>query len=258
MSVLWQENLYKCQACVIDFKYLMKRLISELSVFFPTYNEARNIARVVASTKSVLKRVADKWEIVIIDDGSRDKTPQIADKIAHDDKNVKVFHHVPNRGYGGALKSGFEHSKYNWIAFMDSDAQFDFAEITKFLDKQKETSADLVLGIRKNRADPFIRKVFTFVWSKFLPRILLGLKVTDYSCGFKLIRKKVYQKVQPLVGEEKVTQIEMLTKAQRFGFKFAEVEVSHYPRKYGHQTGADLKVIVKSVMDLGKLWWQLK
>jgi hypothetical protein len=91
-----------------------------------------------------------------------------------------------------------------------------------------------------------------------LPRILLGLKVSDYSCGFKLIRKKVYDDVQPLIGEEKVTQIEMLTKAQRMGFIFAEVGVHHYPRKFGHQTGADLKVITKSICDLLKLWRQMK
>jgi hypothetical protein len=91
-----------------------------------------------------------------------------------------------------------------------------------------------------------------------LPRILLGLRVTDYSCGFKLIRKKVYKKVQPLVGEEKVTQIEMLTKAQRAGFKFAEVKVNHYPRKHGQQTGADIKVITKSIHDLLKLCYQLR
>jgi len=116
----------------------------------------------------------------------------------------------------------------------------------------------MVLGIRKNRADPFIRKLYTFVWSKILPRVLLGLRVTDYSCGFKLIKKEVYKKVQPLVGEEKVTQIEMLTKAQRAGYKFAEVEVTHLPRKFGHQTGADLKVIVKSIKDLLVLWYKLR
>ena len=115
-----------------------------------------------------------------------------------------------------------------------------------------------MLGIRMRRADSIVRRLYTFVWSKLLPRILLGLKVTDYSCGFKLIRKQVFDSVQPLVGEEKVTQIEMLTKAQRKGYKFAEVGVHHYPRKFGHQTGADLKVITKSIVDLGKLWWQLR
>ncbi len=236
----------------------MVKVIKEISVFFPTYNEEKNIRKVVSDAKKVLEEISQRWEIIIVEDGSKDKTPQIVDQIAKKDRRIRVIHHRPNRGYGGALKTGFSNAKYEWVAFSDSDGQFDFSEITKFISKQKETGADLILGIRRQRADPFIRKVFTFFWSKLLPRILLGLKVKDYSCGFKMIRRKVYQSVQPLVGEEKVTQIEMLTKAKRFGFEFAEVEVSHYPRKFGKQTGADLKVVFRSIRDLLKLWWQLK
>ena len=236
----------------------MSKLIKELSVFFPAFNEEKNIEKTVKDAIAVLEEVTEKWEVIIIDDGSSDNTGKIADKLSENEKRIKVVHHKPNKGYGGALKSGYEASKYEWVAFADSDGQFDFSEIKTFIEKQKETKADLVLGIRMERADPFIRKVYTFVWSKLLPRILLGLKVSDYSCGFKLIRSDVYKKVQPLVGEEKVTQIEMLTKAQRMGFVFAEVGVHHYPRKYGHQTGADLKVISKSFIDLIKLWRELR
>ena len=237
----------------------MEKLIDEISVFFPAYNEENNIKNTILSAKRVLEKVASKWEIIIVDDGSKDKTGQIAEILSKKFKpKIKTVHHLLNRGYGGALKSGYEKAKYKWVAFSDSDGQFDFSEITKFIQKQKETGADLVLGIRIKRADPVIRRLATFIWSQILPRVLLGLKVSDYSCGFKLIRKKVYDSVQPLVGEEKVTQIEMLTKAQRAGFKFAEVEVSHYSRKFGRQTGADLKVILKSIKDLAKLWWQMK
>lgn len=236
----------------------MAKLIKELSVFFPTYNEEKNIEKVVGDAKKVLENIAGVWEIIIVEDGSRDKTPEVADRIAKTDPRIRVVHHKPNRGYGGALKTGYSEAKYEWVAFADSDDQFDFSEITKFIEKQKETGADLILGIRINRADPFVRKLFTFVWSKVLPRVLLGLKVTDYSCGFKLIKKSVYNAVLPLVGEEKVTQIEMLTKAQRAGFKFAEVKVNHYPRKFGQQTGADIKVILRSIRDLLKLWQQLR
>ena len=237
----------------------MAKLIDELSVFLPTYNEEKNITIVVEKVRKILTNIADKWEIIIVEDGSSDKTPQLADSLVKKYKlNVRVIHHKPNRGYGGALKSGYSAAKYKWVAFMDSDDQFDFFEVENFIRKQKKTGADLVLGIRMRLADSIVRRLYTFVWSKLLPRILLGLKVTDYSCGFKLIRKQVFDSVQPLVGEEKVTQIEMLTKAQRKGYKFAEVGVHHYPRKFGHQTGADLKVITKSIVDLGKLWWQLR
>jgi glycosyltransferase involved in cell wall biosynthesis len=237
----------------------MLSLISELSVFFPAYNEEKNIKKTVLDAKRVLEKITNNWEIVIVDDGSYDKTGEIADSLSKKFRSkIRVVHNKPNRGYGGALKSGFEASKYSWIAFSDSDGQFNFSEISKFINKQKETNADLVLGIRIKRADSFIRKVFTWGWSIVLPRILFGLRVTDYSCGFKMIKKNVYESVQPLVGEEKVTQIEMLVKAQRKGFKFAEVGVHHYPRKFGHQTGADLKVIARSVRDLFKLWWKIR
>ena len=236
----------------------MVKIIDELSVFFPAYNEEKNVRKTVLDAKKVLQKIAGKWEIIIIDDGSRDKTGKISDQLAESDRNISVVHHNPNRGYGGALKSGFESAKYKWVAFADIDRQFDFSEIKLFIENQRQNKSDLVLGIRKERADPFIRKLFTLVWSKILPRVMLGLKVTDYSCGFKLIKREVYKKVQPLVGEEKVTQIEMLTKAQRLGFKFSEVKVNHYPRKFGHQTGADLKVITKSMRDLLVLWWKLR
>ena len=236
----------------------MAKLISELSAFFPAYNEEKNVVDTVMVAEKVLQKVAGKWEIIIVDDGSKDDTGKIADKLAKNNKNIRVVHNRPNKGYGGALKSGFEAAKYSWLAFADIDRQFDFSEIKKFIAKQKETGADLVLGIRTERADPFIRKVFTWGWSIVLPRILFGLKVTDYSCGFKMLRKEVYTNSLPLVGEEKVTQIEMLVKAQRAGYKFAEVYVRHYPRKFGHQTGADFKVIFKSVKDLYKLWRKLR
>ncbi len=233
----------------------MKISISELSVFFPAYNEEKNIEATVRSAKKVLNKVAHKWEILIVNDGSTDKTGEIARRLAKEDERIKVITHSPNRGYGGALKSGFANSRFRWVCFTDSDGQFDFSEIKKFLPYTKDT--DLILGFRLKRADPFIRKVYTAVWA-LIPRLIWGLKVKDYSCGFKLIRKKVFDEVQPLVGEEKVTQIELLVKAKKKEFKFKEVGVRHFPRKYGKQTGADLKVVLKSIGDLYNLWRKLR
>lgn len=230
-------------------------LISELSVFFPAYNEETNIKNTVLKAKKVLKMVAGNWEIIIVDDGSSDKTGQVADTLSRQDKRIKVVHHKPNRGYGGALKSGFEKAKYEWVAFTDSDGQFNFAEIEKFIAKKDE--ADLVLGYRLKRADSMARKIFTFGWVAFA-RILLGLKVKDYSCGFKMIKKSAYRQLLPLVGEEKVTQIEMIVKASRLGLRIVEVGVNHYPRTSGKQTGASLKVVAKSIADLIKLWRKLR
>src|SRR3972149_8880937 len=132
----------------------MKKLIDEISFFLPCYNEEKNVKKSVLDVKKVLQSISGKWEVVIVDDGSKDKTGEIADNLASQFKpNVQVVHNKPNKGYGGALKTGFESSKYEWVAFADSDGQFDYSEIVKFINKQKEEDADLVLGIRKNRAD---------------------------------------------------------------------------------------------------------
>lgn len=232
----------------------MPKLIDELSVFFPAFNEEKNIENVVQKAKAVLEKIAGKWEIIIVNDGSRDRTGEIARELSKEDSRIRVITHSPNRGYGASLKSGFYNSRYPWVAFTDSDGQFDFSEISKFLEQKDE--ADLVLGYRIKRADSLPRKVFTFGWSTFAG-ILLGLDVKDYSCGFKLIKKKVFDTIQPLVGEEKVTQIEMLVKAKRRGYKFLEVGVHHYPREFGKQTGASLKVVFRSILDLFKLWRKL-
>jgi len=239
---------------VVIFEVKMIK-IREISVFFPAYNEEKNIRETVLEAKKILERIAEKWEIIVVNDGSKDKTGQISENLAKKEPRIKVFTHSPNRGYGGALKSGFAKAKYEWVAFTDADGQFDFSEITKFIKKIKE--AELVLGYRLTRADSFLRKLFTWGWAT-LAKILLGLEARDYSCGFKLIKKEVYQKVQPLVGEEKVTQIELLVKAKKAGFTFAEVGVHHYPRKKGQQTGTDFKVISKSLIDLIKLWQRLR
>ena len=243
------------KAGYVRLQWMASYLIDKLSVFFPAYNEEENLEKTVLDAKKVLSEVARQWEIIIVDDGSKDRTGEIADKLAAKNKNIVVVHHHPNRGYGAALKSGYKKAKYPWVAFADSDGQFDFSEIKKFLVQTK--TADLILGYRIKRADSFMRSVFTFVWG-MIPRIIFGLRIKDYSCGFKLIKKEVFNSVQPLVGEEKVTQIEMLTKAQRKGFKIVEIGVHHFPREHGQQTGANLKVVLRSVTDLLQLWQKLR
>jgi glycosyltransferase involved in cell wall biosynthesis len=226
-----------------------------LSVFFPAFNEEDSIESTITAAVKILEQLPlKKWEVIIVDDGSKDKTGGISDGLVKKLPNTRAIHQK-NGGYGKALKTGFKSAKYDWVAFSDSDGQFDFSEITKFL--EKADSADLILGYRLTRADPFLRSIYTYGW-KSLAFIFLGLNVKDYSCGFKMIKKEVYEATLPLEGEEKVTQIELLVKAKKKGFKFVEVGVHHYPRKFGTPTGANLRVVLKSVLDLFKLWWKLK
>jgi len=230
--------------------------LKELSLFFPAYNEEANLENTVEKAIPVLKNVAEKYEVIIVNDGSKDETGKVADELATKHAFVKVITHSPNRGYGAALQSGFYNSKYSWIVTVDSDGQFDFSEVNKLIEKSSE--ADVVIGYRINRQDPLTRKIFGWGWT-LLANMFLGIKVRDVDCAFKLVNKKVIEKIPKLQSQRGgMISPELLGKAKKAGFRVMEVGVHHYPRKEGKQTGANLKVIFKSFVDLGKLWWSIK
>jgi glycosyltransferase involved in cell wall biosynthesis len=234
------------------------KLIDEISVFLPAYNEAENIKPVILRVKDVLEKVADTWEIIVVNDGSKDKTAEILSNLSEKDKRIRIITHLENRGYGASLRSGFYASKYKWIAFIDSDGQFDFVEIDKFIEKQKDTGADLVIGYYKERKVSLSKKITSKVWEMFV-YILFGLKVQDIDCGFKMISKKVIETIPHLESERGAfITSELLIKAKRSKFKFAEVPITHYPRTKGEGTGRKLNVIIKSFVDLLKLWKKLR
>lgn len=233
------------------------KLVDKISVFFPAYNEEKCLGNTVNKVNKILQKIADDYEIIIVNDGSKDKTGQIADKLALENKKIKVIHHSFNRGYGVAVTSGIYASRYPWIVLFDADGQFDFAEITKFFDKQTKTNADIVWGYTLNRKVPFIRKINTYLWRSVI-FLVFGLKVKWIDCGFRLFRKEVVEKISKLESERGAfISSEFLIKAKKSGFKIAEVEVHHYPDIAGGSTGADFKVIIKSFSDLLKLWIKL-
>ncbi len=232
--------------------------LDSLSVFLPCYNEALNIQKTAQNVASNLRKVARDYEIIIIDDGSTDDTGRLADSLAAKDPHIKVIHHRPNRGYGGAFKAGLYASKHPWIAFIDADGQFDFSEINKFITIQKKTRADAVIGYYLDRKVSFARKLNSKLWQSIV-YILFGLKVRDIDCGFKLISKRIVDSIPKLESERGAfISSEFLIKAQNLGFKIVEIGVNHYPRKNGEATGAKLNVIVKSFVDLFRLWRKLK
>lgn len=228
--------------------------LKSLSVFLPAYNEEDSIKSSVEGVVKVLNDLKIDWEVLVINDGSKDKTAEAVKLLEKKYPNVRLVNHETNKGYGHALKTGFAQAKYPWVGFVDSDGQFDFAEIKKFIEKTDK--ADVILGYRLNRADPIQRRIFTWGW-KMLAMVLLGLNVKDYSCGFKLIKKKVIEDISPIESEEKVTQIEMLIKAKKKGYKFAEVGVHHFPRTAGVATGANMSVVKKSFADMLRLWQKI-
>ena len=236
----------------------MARQIDSLSVFLPCYNEEANLEKTYKNVKGNLERNVSRHEIIIVDDGSRDKTGEIADRIAKKDRSVKVIHHRPNRGYGAAFKSGLYSARYRFISFTDADGQFNFQDIYKLIDTQKKTKADLVIGYYLGRKVPFYRKWGSSVW-QLAVFLLFGLKVKDIDCGFKLIKKEVVAKIPPLEAERgPFISSEFLIKAKAQGFKIVEVGVRHYARQEGEATGANLNVILSGLTDLLRLWKKLK
>ncbi|MDD4026859.1 MAG: glycosyltransferase family 2 protein [Candidatus Shapirobacteria bacterium] len=237
---------------------MAKYLIDELSVFFPCYNEEKNIKNTIDKTIPVLKKNAQNWEIILINDGSKDNTAKVLEEIKKEyPKQIEIINHNPNRGYGAALKSGLYNAKYQWIAFTDADGQFDFAEVTKLIEKQKSTKADIVIGYYLARQVSKAAIFTSKIW-ELIVFILFGLHVTDIDCGFKLINKKVIDTIPKLEAERGAfISSEFLIKSKKAGFKIVEIGVHHYPRLEGKATGRSLKVIIKSFSDLFRLWFKI-
>lgn len=228
--------------------------VKELSIFFPFWNEEKNIEIVVKKAIPVAKKVATKWEIIMVDDGSSDKTFEIATKLAKTNPNLKVAQNSTNRGYGAALKTGIANSRYELIVFNDGDNQFDFSEVSRFL--EKADTADFVIGFRKKRLDhPFRHLLMNLL--KVWDLIFFGFYFRDIDCGFKLFNKKALLKIMPLWSEGAMITTEILAKAKKEKLKIAQVEVSHYPRIYGDQSGGNLRVIVRAVKESLVLWKNL-
>lgn len=235
----------------------MAKIIDELSVFLPIFNEEENIESVVLAIEKVLQDVAAEWELIIVNDGSTDGSAEMIDKLAESEKRIRVITHGANEGYGASISSGLYESKYSWIAFMDSDGQFNFAEITDFIAKRQETGADLVIGYYKKRQVSVFKKMTSKLW-ELTVFALFGLKVRDIDCGFKLISKKVVDTIPHLESQRGAfVSSELLIKAKRAGFKIVEIPVTHYPRLKGTGTGRNLNVIIKSFVDLLRLWKKL-
>lgn len=221
--------------------------LTSLSLFFPAYNEEANIALAIQQALQILPQVTDTYEIIVVNDGSTDQTKEEALKIAKKHPQVRVVSQR-NKGYGGALKRGFKESRYDWIFFTDSDLQFDLAEMKKFV--RVASKYDLVLGYRNNRAEGLKR----FLLAKSLKiwnRVLLGFprQFKDIDCAFKLMRRDVVKTIEPLFSDGAMVSTEMLLKAYRAGFRFHQIGVTHYDRKYGNPTGSNFKVILKAVYD---------
>lgn len=231
-----------------------------LSVVIPAYNEEANVVAAVEEVLRVMQTLSVEYEIILVNDGSRDRTGEIArTQLVPRISNFRLVEHFPNRGYGGALKAGFAAATKELIAFIPSDQQFKFSEITLLLDRLNPGIA-LVSGRRVKRQDNLIRRLNGFGWN-LVVTVLFGRLVHDIDCGFKVFRREMLSHIH-VESNGAMIDTELLAEAKARGYKFAEVPVTHLPRTAGSPTGANLKVIVRAFRDLLKfrlrLWRELR
>ncbi|OPX84521.1 MAG: Undecaprenyl-phosphate 4-deoxy-4-formamido-L-arabinose transferase [Pelotomaculum sp. PtaB.Bin104] len=220
-----------------------------ITIFFPCYNEEANVERVTMESMSVVPSISDDFEIIIVNDGSHDRTAEIADRLAGEYTAVRVIHHKKNKGYGAALQSGFKNATKELVFYTDGDGQFRIEEIKKLLPLIEKY--DIVSGYRINRQDPFIRKVNAFLWGSMV-NLLFKFKVSDVDSAFKLYRRKIFDEIT-LESQGALIDTEILAKAKAKGYTIVETGVNHYPRVAGVQTGAKISVILKAFRELFEL-----
>ena len=223
-----------------------------LSYFFPAHNEAANLRGLVEEALATLPGLAETFEVIIVNDGSRDDTAAIADELASTHPEVRAVHHPTNLGYGAALRSGFAAARHDHLAFTDGDRQFKVADLGRLIERLAAGGADAVVGYRIKRADPLVRTVYARAY-RLANRIFFGLTVRDVDCACKLFTRASLEGVNVESGGA-FFSAELLIKLRARGRRLAEVGVPHYPRVAGSPTGARPQVVFRAVRD----FWALR
>ena len=224
-----------------------------ISVFFPFHNEQENIQHVYESACEVLKKMGMDYEIILVDDGSRDKTGGIADAIAAADPRVRVVHHPVKSGYGAALQSGFRAATKTLVFYTDGDRQFELNDLPPLLPLLEQY--DIVSCFRINRQENLRRKLNALGWTCLI-NFLFGMKIKDMNCAFKLYKRKIFDVIK-MESKGSLLNSEILARATRQGFTITQVGVRHYPRTAG-KPGPKTKVIFRAFWELSKVYRQIK
>ncbi len=221
--------------------------LSSLSIFFPAFNESKNLPTLIEKTVELTPLIAHKSEILVINDGSSDQTSHVVRRLQskYPKANIQLVTHHTNMGYGAALRSGIAHAKCEWIFFTDADLQFDINQLRDLIVWSKQYQ--VIIGYRKNRADGLLR-VFNARLFKLYIDLLFRLHVHDIDCAFKLMRADCVQPIQ-LTTTGAFTTSELLYKLKKRNIAFQQVPVDHYKRQHGQPTGASPKVILKGVFE---------
>jgi glycosyltransferase involved in cell wall biosynthesis len=228
--------------------------VPSLTIFFPAYNDSGTIASLVITAHTIAQHLTPDFEILIVNDGSPDQTAVIAEELARTYPEVRVVHHPVNRGYGGALQSGFREARKELVFYTDGDAQYDPAELA-LLWPAMTSNVDLVNGYKISRSDPIHRIVIGRIYHHTV-KWLFGLPVRDVDCDFRLMRRSIFDRVQ-LEKTSGVICVEMMKKIHDAGFRIAEVPVHHYHRAFGRSQFFNFKRLFKTAIDLARLWLAL-
>jgi glycosyltransferase involved in cell wall biosynthesis len=221
----------------------------QISLFYPMYNEEANIELAVRRAHDVLGERCSDYEIIVVNDGSTDRTQEIADRLAKESDRVKVVTHVKNRGYGGALRSGIENAKLPLVFYTDGDNQFDLHELPKLLPLLE--GVHIVTGYRMNRRDGSVRILNAKIFNH-AAGLLFGIHLQDIDCAFKIYRREIFPRMK-LTSMGAIIDLEILAKASALGYRIREIGVSHYSRSAGTQTGAKPLVILKAMAEILRL-----
>ncbi len=228
--------------------------VRSVSAVFPCYNDEPTIGALVDTVYEALVPLVDAIEVVVVNDGSRDGSGQLLDEMTSNRPWLVVVHHDQNRGYGGALMTGFSTARHDWIFYTDGDAQYDPSEAVDLVAVATD-DVDIVQGYKVGRGDPLHRKVIGRIYHHVV-RTLFGLRVRDTDCDFRLFRRSLVVD-HPLTSTSGVICVEMMFTFQRVGARFVEVPVSHYERPHGRSQFFRLPAIAHSARQLVALWWDL-
>ncbi len=225
-----------------------------LSIFFPAYNDAGTIASLALVAHMTARTLTDDYEVIVVDDGSPDHTGALLDEMARHFPWLKVVHHVKNRGYGGALRTGFETASKDLVFYTDGDAQYDPREMTKLYEVFSD-QVDFVNGWKIERSDPLHRIVIGRIYRRFV-KTMFGLRLKDVDCDFRLMRRDVFKKVV-LTRSSGVICVELMKKVQDHGYRIAQVGVHHFHRSYGKSQFFNFPRVARTLVDLARLWLEL-
>ncbi|OGN10143.1 MAG: hypothetical protein A3C61_03135 [Candidatus Yanofskybacteria bacterium RIFCSPHIGHO2_02_FULL_39_10] len=218
----------------------------QLSIVLPAHNEADNLPILIRDVTNYMMGLGWNYEIIVVNDGSTDRTKEILDTLQRTDSHIKAVHHPKNRGYGATLRSGFSLATKEWIFFMDSDRQFNIQEMSKLAEHVDKY--DIVIGYRKDRQDHLIRRINAGIFNMAV-NLLFGLWIRDIDCAFKLLRREIVNKAN-LESNGALINTELLVRAKKLGYRIKQIPITHYPRLSGESSGGNIKVILRAVKEI--------